>query len=128
MRATMNKYKNETAEEFGRRVLLTLVAENRGYKYDPKRGLTDLQTGHFVTNNPGVMAKNLLGQMTTERDLETFESILKILNKLYIYEKIVEKARPLLAEHQLDLPEVQKIESFQTGTVDWFRKMSEICK
>jgi hypothetical protein len=124
----MNKYKNETVEEFGRRVLLTVVAEHRGYKYDPKKGLTDLTTGHFVTDKPNVMAKTLLGQMTSEKDLATFESILKVLTKLYIYEKVADQARPMLAEHQLELPDAQKIESFQTGTVEWFRKLSEICK
>jgi hypothetical protein len=124
----MKIHKNETAEDFGRRVLLTLVAEHKGYKYDSKKGLTDLHTGHFVTDNANVIAKNLLGQMTSEKDIETFESIVNVLSKLYIYEKVAEKARPFLSEHQINLPETQKIESYQTGTVDWFRKMSDICK
>jgi hypothetical protein len=124
----MKIHKNESAADFGRRVLLTLIAEHKGYKYDPKRGLTDRQTGHFVTDKANVMAKTLLGQMTTERDLETFESIINVVSKLYIYEKVAEQARPLLAEHQIELPESQKIESYQTGTVDWFRKLSNLCQ
>jgi hypothetical protein len=124
----MKIHKNETAADYGRRVLLTLIAEHKGYKYDSKKGLTDLQTGHFVSDKNNVIAKALLGQMTTERDLETFESIVRIVSKLYIYEKIAEQARPLLAEHQIELPDTQKIESHQTGTVEWFRKLSDLCQ
>jgi hypothetical protein len=124
----MKRYKTESAEEFGRRVLLTKIAEHKGYKYDPKRGLSDLHTGHFVTDNANVMAKTLLGQMTTEKELATMESIVSVISKLYNYNKLVEGARDLLKEQGLELPESQQIESYQTGTVDWFRRMSEICK
>jgi len=124
----MKRYKTESAEEFGRRVLLTKIAEHKDYKYDPKRGLSDLHTGHFVTDNANVMAKTLLGQMTTEKELATMESIVSVISKLYNYNKLVEGARDLLKEQGLELPESQQIESYQTGTVDWFRRMSEICK
>jgi hypothetical protein len=120
---TMKKWKTETVEEYGRRVLLTSIAEQRGYRYDPKKGLTDLKTGHFVTDNLNVMAKNLLGQMTSAKDIETMESILTVVSKLYNYEKLVETARPLLDDHGIKLPESQKLESYQTGTIDWFRRL-----
>jgi hypothetical protein len=119
----MKKWKTESTEEYGRRVLLTSIAEQRGYRYDPKKGLTDLKTGHFVTDNPNVVAKNLLGQMTSEKDIATMESILSVVSKLYNYEKLVETARPLLTEQGIELPESQKLESYQTGTVDWFRRL-----
>jgi hypothetical protein len=124
----MKKHKTESAEEFGRRVLLTKIAEHKGYKYDPKRGLSDLHTGHFVTDNANVVAKTLLGQMTSEKDIATMESVVSVISKLYNYNKLVEGARDLLKEQGLELPESQQIESYQTGTVDWFRRMSEICK
>jgi hypothetical protein len=124
----MKKYKTETAQEYGRRVLITKIAEHKGYKYDPKRGLSDLKTGHFVTDNTNVMAKTLLGQMTSDQDLATMESIVSVISKLYNYENMVEGARDLLKEEGLTLPEAQKLESYQTGTVEWFRKMSEICR
>jgi len=123
----MKRYKTETAEEFGRRVLLTKIAEHKGYRYDPKRGLSDLKTGHFVTNNANVMAKTLLGQMTSEKDLMTMESIVGVISKLYNYDKLVEGARDLLKEQGLDLPESQKLESYQTGTVEWFKRMMQVC-
>jgi hypothetical protein len=124
----MKRYKTESAEEFGRRVLLTKLAETKGYKYDVKRGLSDLKTGHFVTDNANVIAKNLLGQMTSEKDIATMESIVSVISKLYNYDKLVEAAKPLLSEQGLTIPEAQQLESYQTGTVDWFRKMSNICK
>jgi hypothetical protein len=123
----MKKHKAETAEDFGRRVLLTRIAEHKGYRYDPKRGLSDLQTGHFVTDNKNVMAKTLLGQMTSEKDLETMESIVSVITKLYNYEKLVEGCRGLLQEHGIVLPESQKLESHQTGTVEWFKRMMQVC-
>jgi hypothetical protein len=124
----MKRHKTETAEDFGRRVLLTKIAEHKGYRYDPKKGLSDLKTGHFVTDNANVMAKTLLGQMTSDKDLMTMESIVSVISKLYNYDKLVEDARDLLGEEGLTLPESQKLESYQTGTVDWFRRMSDLCK
>lgn len=124
----MNKWKNESLEEFAVRVLITSIAESKGMKYDPKRGLRDLKTGHFITDQPNVIAKTLLGQMSSEKDLATSESILNVIGKLYNYEKLIEVAKPILEEHEFVLPEQQKIESYQTGTVEWFRKMIGMCE
>jgi hypothetical protein len=123
----MKRHKTETAEDFGRRVLLTKIAEYKGYSYDPKRGLSDLKTGHFVTDNANTMAKTLLGQMTSDKDLATMESIVSVISKLYNYDKLVEGARDLLKEQGLYLPEAQKLESHQTGTVEWFKRMMQVC-
>jgi hypothetical protein len=66
--------------------------------------------------------------MSSNRDLATSESILNVIGKLYNYEKLVEMAKPILEEHDFQLPEQQKIESHQTGTVEWFRKMIGMCE
>jgi hypothetical protein len=124
----MNKWKNESLEEFATRVLITSIAESRGLKYDPKQGLRDSKTGHFITDQPNVIAKTLLGQMSSDKDLATTESILTVIGKLYNYEKLIEMARPILEQHEFPLPEQQKIESHQTGTVEWFRKMIGMCE
>ncbi len=124
----MNKWKNESLEEFATRVLIASIAESRGLKYDPKQGLRDSKTGHFITDQPNVIAKTLLGQMSSEKDLATTESILNIIGKLYNYESLIAKAKPILEEHDFQLPEQQKIESHQTGTVEWFRKMIGMCE
>ena len=124
----MNKWKNESLEEFATRVLIASIAESRGLKYDPKQGLRDSKTGHFITDQSNVIAKTLLGQMSSEKDLATTESILNIIGKLYNYESLIAKAKPILEEHDFQLPEQQKIESHQTGTVEWFRKMIGMCE
>lgn len=125
---TMKKHKNESTDEFGKRVLLSKIAESKGYKYDPKKGLSDLKTGHFVTDNVNVIAKTLLGQMTSEKDLATTESIVAVVSKLYNYDKLIEAVQPILSEEGIDLPESQIIESSMTGTVEWFRRMMQVCK
>jgi hypothetical protein len=124
----MKKHKNESTDEFGKRVLLSKIAESKGYKYDPKKGLSDLKTGHFVTDNVNVIAKTLLGQMTSEKDLATTESIVAVVSKLYNYDKLIEAVQPILSEEGIDLPESQIIESSMTGTVEWFRRMMQVCK
>lgn len=124
----MKRHKNESAEEFGLRVLLTKIAENKGYKYDAKKGISDMKTGHFVTDNPNIIAKTLLGQMTSEKDLSTMESVVSVISKLYNYEKLVESTKDLLASEGLSIPEAQKLESHQTGTVEWFKRMMQVCE
>lgn len=124
----MKRHKNESPEEFGRRLLLTKIAEHKGYKYDSKKGLSDLKTGHFVTDNQNVMAKTLLGQMTSEKDLATMESVVAVISKLYNYNKLVEGCRDLLREQGLKIPEAQQLESHQTGTVEWFKRMMQACE
>ena len=66
--------------------------------------------------------------MSSDKDLATTESILTVIGKLYNYEKLIEMARPILEQHEFPLPEQQKIESHQTGTVEWFRKMIGMCE
>jgi hypothetical protein len=104
------------------------IAESKGLRYDTKQGLTDLKTGHFITDQQNVIAKTLLGQMSSEKDLATTESILNIIGKLYNYESLIAKAKPILEEHDFQLPEARTIESYQTGTVEWFRKMIGLCE
>lgn len=124
----MKKHKNESTDDFGKRILLTKIAETKGYRYDVKKGLSDLKTGHFVTNNANVIAKTLLGQMTSEKDIATTESIVSVVSKLYNYNQLVEAAKSILAEEGIVLPESQKIESSQIGTVEWFRRMMQVCE
>lgn len=124
----MKKHKNESTDDFGKRILLTKIAESKGYRYDVKKGLSDLKTGHFVTDNANVIAKTLLGQMTSEKDIATTESIVSIVSKLYNYDQLVEAAKHILAEEGIELPESQKIESSQIGTVEWFRRMMQVCE
>ena len=68
------------------------------------------------------VAKSLLGLTATEQDTETVESILNYIKKLPKYEELVKEAR----EQGLDLPKVEPIETFQTGSIGWMRRMIDL--
>lgn len=68
------------------------------------------------------IAKDLLGLTATEKDTETVESILNYIKKLPKYEELVKEAR----EQGLDIPCVEPIEKFQTGSIGWMRRMIDL--
>ena len=80
-----------------------------------------------IAEDANSIAKKLLGQMTTADHIASVDSILSVITKLYNYDQLIESAKPLLAERGIQLPESQNIESRKTGTVEWFKRMSEIC-
>lgn len=116
--------KNKTVQH--RDSLLSSIAEAKGYTYADGK-LASTETGAVTATESHEISKLLLGQMTTEKDIATVESILKIITKLPNYDLLVKTARPTLAEDGVTLPEVTSIESRQTGTVAWFRRMMEAC-
>lgn len=106
--------------------LLSSIAEAKGYKYSDGR-LSDVETNEVVAVESHEISKILLGQMTTEKDIATVESILNVITKLPNYDTLVKGAKSALAEDGVKLPEVNSIESLQTGTVAWFRRMMSAC-
>jgi hypothetical protein len=66
--------------------------------------------------------------MAAPKNLESVESILDVIIKLPNYEELVADARDALARDGVELPKAKQIESFQTGTVAWFRRMMEAIK
>jgi hypothetical protein len=98
-------------------ILLSSIAEAKGLQYSSELGLVEDEIS--ITDNNQI-AKRLLGQMTSDKDLATVESIVNVIIKLPNYEKLIETARK-----ELDLPRQNTIESFQIGTVAWFRRMME---
>lgn len=123
----MKKNKTETTNEFGTRVLLSRIAEHRGYVYNPVTGLVNIQSKTLVANDPHTVAKLLLGQMTTKDDLLTVESITNIISKLADYSAIVEPVKNVLLDEGIKIPETTGILSNKTGTVEWFRQMMDQC-
>lgn len=116
--------KNKTDQH--RDSLLSSIAEVKGFKFDNGQ-LINLETDTVAAVEAHEISKALLGQMTTDKDIATVEAILNVITKLPNYEKLVKGARATLAEAGVILPEQSKIESFQTGTVAWFRRMMEAC-
>ena len=122
----MKRHKLESVDEFGRRALLSKIAEQKGYTYSTRNGLSLVSTGAVIGNNPNTVAKLLLGQLSTEKDIATTESIVNVIVRLTDYEQLVENIRPVLTAEGIILPTSPKIVSNQTGTPEWFRKLMQI--
>jgi hypothetical protein len=104
-----------------RQELLASIAEAKGYYYD--NGLVEKSTDTVVAVTEHEIAKVLLGQMTSEKDVATVESILSVVSKLPNYDKLIESVKSELSAAGFAVPETEQIESYQTGTPGWFRRM-----
>lgn len=106
-----------------RQLLITTIAEAKGYHYD--NGLVDKDNQQVVAVTEHEVAKILLGQMTAESDLATVDSILAVISKLPDYDSLVEDVRSQLETAGFSVPKTAQIESYQTGTPGWFRRMMD---
>jgi hypothetical protein len=97
-------------KETQRHVLLASIAKARELEYNAE------STDYNQT------AKELLGVTATATDTESVESILNFIKKLPKYEDLVKEAR----EQGMDIPKVESIEVYQTGTIGWMRRMLDI--
>jgi hypothetical protein len=104
-----------------RQELLASIAEAKGYYYD--NGLVEKSTDAVIAVTEHEIAKILLGQMTSEKDVATVESILSVVSKLPNYGKLIESVKLDLSAAGFVVPETEQIESYQTGTPGWFRRM-----
>lgn len=111
-----------------RHQILSSIAKAKGLKWSFQNGLMNRETNEIITKDPNEIAKKLLGQMTTAKDLESVEKIINVIIKLPNYEELVADARDALAKDGVELPKAQQIESHQTGTPAWFRRLMEVMK
>jgi hypothetical protein len=114
-----------------RHILLSSIARARGMKYSPKFGLVDPETSEPIANGDdwNMIAKSLLGQTATTKDIRSVDTIINYIKKLPNYEELVAAAKETLGRQGIELPEsVNSFESKQTGTPAWFRKMMEAVK
>jgi hypothetical protein len=111
-----------------RHVILSSIANARGMKWSFQNGLMNRETNEVITKDPREIAKKLLGQTATEKDLQDPEAIIDYVIKLPNYEDLVGTARTNLEKEGVELPRAGTVESFQPGTSAWFRKMIEIVK
>lgn len=123
MNSQTNNQKSEL-DQWARDTLLSSIASYRGFTY--KEGKL-LEGETVIADDDNSIAKKLLGQMTTARNIASKESILDVISKLYNYDRLIEAAKPDFLEKNLPLPETQNIESQKIGTVEWFKRMTEIC-
>jgi len=111
-----------------RHIILSSIASSRGMKWSFQNGLVNRETNEVISKDPREIAKKLLGQTATEKDLADPEAIIDYIIKLPNYEDLVAKARAELDKEGIKLPQAGKVESFQPGSGAWFRKMIEIVK
>lgn len=111
-----------------RHILLASIAKAKGMKWSFQNGLINRETNEVIAREPNEIAKKLLGQMTTEKDLDSVNSILKVIMKMPNYEELVAEARETLAKDGVELPKAAQLESHATGTPAWFRRMMEATK
>jgi len=106
-----------------RHILLASIARARGFKYSYKNGLMDPETDTTITKDPNKMAKDLLGQTATSKDIVSVESILNYIKKLPNYEELVAAARETLGKQGMELPQKEAFENYQPGSIGWMRKL-----
>ncbi len=111
-----------------RHIILASIAKIRGMKWSYQNGLVNRETNEVITKDPNEIAKKLLGQTATAKDLSDPESIIDYIIKLPNYEEMIADARETLGKEGVQLPKAGKVENFQPGTGAWFRRMIEIIK
>lgn len=113
-----------------RHILLSSIARARGLKYSPKFGLLNAQTDELMPNGNdwNQIAKDLLGQTATVKDIKSVDSILNYIKKLPNYEELVSAARETLGKQGIELPKNEAFESFQPGSIGWMRRIIDIVK
>ena len=111
-----------------RHIILSSIAKVRGMKWSPNNGLMSGDGKELISKDTNEIAKKLLGQTATVKNLQDPEAIIDYVIKLPNYEELVADARETLGREGVKLPVAGKIESFTPGSGAWFRKMIEVIK
>ena len=111
-----------------RHIMLSSIARSKGLKYSPKFGLVNPETNEPVDGGDdwNKIAKDLLGQTATIKDIRSVETILKFIKKLPNYEELIAGARETLGKQGIELPKADQIENYQPGSIGWMRKLINI--
>lgn len=111
-----------------RHVIFASIAKARGMKWSPNNGLMSGDGKELITKDANEIAKKLLGQTATVKNLADPEAVIDYIIKLPNYEELVADARETLEREGVKLPVAGKVESYTPGTGAWFRKMIEVIK
>jgi hypothetical protein len=79
-------------------------------------------------NDWNQIAKDLLGQTATTKDIRSVDTILSYIKKLPNYEELVAGARETLGKQGIELPKANQLESYQPGSIGWMRSLIDIVK
>jgi hypothetical protein len=113
-----------------RHILLSSIARARGLKYSPKFGLVDPETNEPITGGDdwNKIAKDLLGQTATVKDIRSVESIINYIKKLPNYEELIAAAKDTLGKQGVELPQKEALEHYTPNSPAWMRKIIDIVK
>jgi len=113
-----------------RHIVLSSIARARGFKYSPKFGLLHGDTNEPVENGDdwNIIAKQLLGQTATVKDIKSVDAIIAYIIKLPNYDELVAGARETLGKQGIELPVKEAFESYVPGSNAWMRRMINIVK
>lgn len=109
-----------------RHIVLSSIARAKGLKYSPKFGLVDPNTDEVISDDWNTIAKELLGQTATIKDIQSVDGIINYIKKLPNYEELISAARETLGRYDIDLPQKEAFESFQPGSIGWMRKIIDL--
>jgi len=114
-----------------RHIVLSSIARSKGIKYSPKFGLIDPKTNEVLPNGDdwNSIAKTLLGQSASVKDIKNVNTILDYIIKLPNYEELVAAARDTLDRDGVSLPKkTNTVETYTPGSIGWMRQMIDIVK
>ncbi len=114
-----------------RHIVLSSIARSKGIKYSPKFGLIDPETNEVLPNGDdwNSIAKTLLGQSASVKDIRNVNTILDYIIKLPNYEELVAAARDTLDRDGVSLPKkTNTVETYTPGSIGWMRRMIDIVK
>ena len=113
-----------------RHILLSSIARARGLKYSPKFGLVDPETSEPVSGGDdwNTIAKQLLGQTATTKDIRSVEAIINYIKKLPNYEELVAAAQETLGRSGIELPKKEALEHYTPNSPSWMRKIMDMVR
>jgi len=113
-----------------RHILLSSIARARGMKYSPKFGLVDPESNEPIAGGDdwNKIAKDLLGQTATVKDIRSVESIINYIKKLPNYEELIAAAQETLGRSGIELPKKEAIEHYTPNSPSWMRRIIDIVK
>lgn len=111
-----------------RHIVLSSIARAKGLKYSPKFGLVDPNTDEVISDDWNTIAKELLGQTATVKDIRSVDGIINYIKKLPNYEELIAAARETLGRYNIELPTKEAFESYQPGSIGWMRRMIDLVK
>lgn len=113
-----------------RHIVLSSIARARGMKYSPKFGLVDPETNEPIKGGDdwNTIAKQLLGQTATVKDIRSVDAIINYVKKLPNYDELVSAARETLGRSGIELPQKESLEHYTPNSPSWMRKIMDMVK